>query len=82
MKARGYFGDNMNIINVEEALESLEKLIAVQKDACTSTSMNDSQDQYMRGMYNGLIVAKSVLDNKEPKYLDENLKISAGLPNK
>jgi len=70
----------MKYMTIEEAIEGLEKLIEIQRGACTGSG--DKDDQYMRGMYNGLVCAKAVLDNKEPKYLDENLKISASLPNK
>lgn len=45
--------------------EKLEDLIKVQ-----SSDGNWNYDPYMHGMANGMILAKAVMEDKEPKYLD------------
>ncbi len=47
-------------------MDELDDIIKVQKDNIT--------DQYMRGLYNGLVLAKSCMTGLEPKYLDKDYK--------
>ncbi len=47
-------------------IEQLKELIKIQ---CTDGNWN--YDQYMRGMANGLKVALSVLDGKDPEFLED-----------
>lgn len=56
----------------KEKIEKLDDLIAAQKESLTS--------EYMRGLYNGLVCAKSVFTGEEPKYVD--CKIKTGSKNK
>jgi hypothetical protein len=41
-------------------IEQMENLLKIQGDCLT--------DSYMYGMYNGLAVAKAILDGKDPKF--------------
>jgi hypothetical protein len=48
-----------------DGLKRLQKIIAMQ-----SSTGNYDWDPYMHGMANGLILAKAILTDEEPKYLD------------
>ena len=47
---------------IGEKIESINKLLEQQKDYV--------KDQYNIGIYNGLVLAKSVLTGEEPKYFE------------
>jgi hypothetical protein len=47
----------------QAAIEKIRELVVIQ-------SRNANFDQYMRGMANGLICALSVLEEKEPVYIN------------
>ncbi len=55
---------------LQKALGSLENLIKIQRD-CLSTGTPD-QD-YMHGMFNGLLCAYACFDKKTPKYASGKL---------
>ena len=50
----------------EQFLEKLEDIIDIQCDSVT--------DEYMRGMANGLILARSIYTGKQPTYMDRGFK--------
>lgn len=53
----------MNIpSSIDEAVERLNGLIKVQTQSLS--------DEYMRGLANGLILARSVLNDEEPLFLE------------
>lgn len=50
---------------VESRIEELRNLVAIQ-----GTDGNWNYDHYMRGMFNGMELALSVLEGREPQYRD------------
>lgn len=51
---------------VETKTEILTNLIEVQRN-----SIRSKDDRYMIGLYNGLVLARSVLTDKEPLFYEE-----------
>lgn len=51
---------------VETKTEILTNLIEVQR-----SSIRNKDDRYMIGLYNGLVLARSVLTDKEPLFYEE-----------
>lgn len=51
---------------VETKTEILTNLIEVQR-----SSIRSKDDRYMIGLYNGLVLARSVLTDKEPLFYEE-----------
>lgn len=49
-----------------EPLAKITELITVQKSACDCVN-----DSYFRGLVNGLILAKSVIDGNDPQYVEK-----------
>jgi len=45
-----------------EILSKMNEMLLVQKDNIT--------DEYMKGMYNGMAFIKSIVDGKDPVYID------------
>lgn len=52
-------------MSIEKQLDSLKKIIDVQ---CSDGNWN--YDSYMHGLANGLILAKAIIENTDPEYLD------------
>lgn len=52
-------------MTLQEAIDILQKLIDIQ-----SSSGNSDYDEYMRGLVDGLILAKSVLTKEVPEFHD------------
>ncbi len=50
----------------------LKSLINIRDIQCSKG--NYDQGEYMRGMANGLIVAVSIMEGKEPKYIEQPVK--------
>ena len=50
---------------MNKKIEQLKELVAVQ---CSAGNWN--YDAYMHGLANGMILSLSILENKEPVYLD------------
>ena len=59
----------MTIKTINKRIDKLEDITKVQ---CLDGNWN--YDSYMHGMANGLILAKSILEDKDPIYLDPPLK--------
>jgi len=49
------------MIPVEQVLEDLNNLIAIQQK-------DNETDDYMRGLYNGLVLARALITEEEPIY--------------
>ena len=56
---------------VETKTEILTNLIEVQR-----SSIRSKDDRYMIGLYNGLVLARSVLTDKEPLFYEEENRFS------
>ena len=54
----------MDEVTLEQIKKSLDDLIAVQ---CADGNWN--YDAYMHGLANGLILARSIIDNKETEFI-------------
>lgn len=56
---------------IETKIEILTNLIEVQR-----SSIRSKDDRYMIGLYNGLVLARSVLTDKEPLFYEEENRFS------
>jgi len=59
---------------LEKAAEDIDDLIKIQTTE-PSVKQGDKEGEYMRGLANGLIVAKSAVDGKEPRLLNPDGKL-------
>lgn len=54
---------NLDKMSIDEKIEIINNLIEIQKKCVTS--------KYMIGLYNGLVLAQSILTDKEPLFYEE-----------
>lgn len=55
----------------EKSIEEIEKDIKAVIDI-QITDPSNKTDEYMRGLSNGLIMAKSLVDEKDPKFMNKD----------
>jgi len=53
-----------SIIEMNDAIEKLTDVIKIQRELVEDSG-------YMRGLYNGMVLAQSIMDGTDPEYIDE-----------
>lgn len=65
-------------MTIQKAIEDIQSLIDVQSSD-PIVQKGDEEGEYMRGLANGMIVAKACVDEKEPKFLNPDGKLEESI---
>jgi len=71
-----WWTEPLNVIPTLELLAAFDEMLAIQ---CSDGNWNF--DPYMHGMANGMLLMKSLVDGKEPQYLDAPVQWLGDVPN-